>query len=128
MFGSTTGPAQVIVPERWLRWADKCREHPASARPFFSATLAMFDESAARHIEQTVPDARRAVTIRSASDDEARRKLVLSLGGPLSIEAKRAAVSAWLCRDPVGAAHVAADPTAPVAVRLLIRQGQQQQW
>ena len=127
MFG-TSQTAQTIVPERWHAWAEKCRAQTPRSRPYFTAVLAMFEESAARWIEDSVPDSTRAIRIPVQSDDHARQVIIDGLNGAFNGDQKKAMVSAWLCRDYNGASSIESDPMASPTVRLLIRQGRAEGW
>lgn len=78
--GAIFGTQSVtIVPERWQAWAEKCRQQAPASREWFTAVLAMFDESAARWIEDAVPDSWRAIRVGVSSDDDAGAKVVQAL-------------------------------------------------
>src|SRR5438270_418852 len=119
----------VTVPERWQRWAEKCREQAPSSRKWYTAVLAMFDHSAARWIEDVVPDSERAIRVNVTSDEDAANKVVQALDSPqFRADDKKAMVSAFLCRAYNVAASVEADPLVPIAVRTAIKTGREEQW
>src|SRR5438105_4990927 len=85
-----------------------CRS-PAS-RNWPSAGLAVLDHSAARWIEDAVPDSERAIRVGVVSDDDAAAKVVEALNSPaFRADDKKAMVSAFLCRAYNVAASVEAD-------------------
>src|SRR5260370_23413014 len=105
------------VPERWQVWAEKCRAQAPASRKWFTCVLSTFDESAARWIEDAVPDSWRAMRLAESSDDDARSKIIEGLvSSSFSLAEKKGMVSAWLCRDYHGAADAAAQPQVPLAV------------
>ncbi len=119
----------TIVPERWQVWAEKCRAQAPASRKWFTCVLSTFDESAARWIEDAVPDSWRAMRLAVSSDDDARSKIIEGLvSSSFSLADKKAMVSAWLCRDYNGAADAETNPQVPLAVRLLIRDGRREGW
>lgn len=119
----------VIVPERWQTWAERCRAQAPASRKWFTTVLSAFDESAARWLEDVVPDASRAMRLSVSSDDDAGQKIVAGLAGSsFSMEDKRAMVSAFLCRAYNVAASLEADPLVPIAVRVLIKTGRTEGW
>jgi hypothetical protein len=118
--------SSVIVPEAWRSWADRCRDQAAASRKYFTLVLALMDDSAARWIEDEVPDSWRAQRVGVGSDDEARAAIVGWLNSSaFSMADKRAMVSAWLCRDITGAADAESNPHLPLAVRLLVKEGRE---
>jgi hypothetical protein len=95
----------------------------------FTAVLAMFDESAARWIEDAVPDSWRALRLAVTSDDDAAAKIVQGLAdNGFSAADKRAMVSAFLCRAYNVAAAIEADPAVALPVRVLIKNGRTEGW
>jgi hypothetical protein len=89
----------------------------------------MFDDSAARWIEDAVPDSWRAVRVGVTSDDDAGAKVVQALDSPsFAMDDKRAMVSAFLCRAYNVAAAIEANPLAPIAVRVVIKNGRVEGW
>lgn len=123
------GQSVTVVPERWQKWAEKCRDQAGSSRKWFTAVLAMFDESAARWIEDAVPDSQRAIRVRVQSDDQARSKVVEALNsGRFNENDLRAICSAWLCRDIVGANDAESNPMMPLGVRVLLKTAREEGW
>jgi hypothetical protein len=118
--------SSVIVPEAWRSWADRCRDQAAASRKYFTLVLALFDDSAARWIEDEVSDSWRAQRVGVASDDDARAAIIGWLNSSaFTIDDKRAITAGWLCRDITGAADAESNPHLPLAVRLLIKDGRE---
>jgi hypothetical protein len=119
----------TIVPERWQKWAGKCRDQAPASRKWWTSVLGLFEESSTRWIEDNVADATRAMRVSVRDDDMARAKVLEALNSAqFTTEDRRAMVSAWLCRDLNGAADAESNPQIPIAVRLLIKTGREEQW
>lgn len=120
--------SQVIVPERWQKWGDKCREQAPASRKWFTAVLGMFEANAAAWIEDTVPDSIRAIRVMGSEADAPAKVLDGLASNSFSDADKKAMVSAFLCRAYNAAADAESDPHVPLAVRQLIHAGRVEGW